>query len=125
MASNPTRARIARGRSITHAYARANGLDGEDLATQLRDLITDLLHLAGADEADWRAVLAAAITDYTSEVIGPGEGLVPSDWEYATLRDLAARLGIDRAAAAERLVQADVGPLLAELRRRGFDLYTA
>lgn len=116
MASDPTRARIACARSVMRAHARATGLGGEDLATQLCDLIVDLLHLGRVEGADWRSVLAAAITHHASESIEPAEPPSGQEWQGAVVHALSAGLRHRRSRDSEHLTYGNVIPLFAPRR---------
>jgi hypothetical protein len=121
MAADATAARIARARTITSIYAHAAGLEREDLATQVCDLITDLLHLTRIHGGDWRAVLAAAIGHHASETIGPCAAPSSADWQAATVSDLAVHLRTTRQDAGSDDGQADVIPLFGTVRRPDLD----
>lgn len=60
----------ATGLTAVRAYAEATGLNGEDLATVIADLMADLRHLTNAADLNFNAVQDEGYSHYVAEIRG-------------------------------------------------------
>lgn len=62
-----TAERISHARRVVAKYSNEHGFDGDELEEGIKDLITDLWHLANSEKLDMEAILDSARKHYEEE----------------------------------------------------------